>query len=123
MKGGYFTECPLVVIGATGRLSSELVFYALLQRFSRRLVLCGGSEERLQGLRDEIEESGFGDEWGSLEIHTTLSMEEAVSEGGYLLLSLIHIWKTRYLLYYVGRIEVPFVGHRSTEIGQLQRSC
>lgn len=85
MKSGYFTECPLVVIGATGRLSSELVFYALLQRFSRRLVLCGGSEERLQGLRDEIEESSFGDEWGSLEIHTTLSMEEAVSEGGYLL--------------------------------------
>ena len=81
MKGGYFTERPLVVIGATGRLSSELVFYALLQRFSRRLVLCGGSEERLQGLKDEIEESGFGE----IEIHTTLSMEEAVSEGGYLL--------------------------------------
>lgn len=81
MKSGFFTERPLVVIGATGRLSSELVFYSLLQRFSPRLVLCGGSMERLQGLKDEIEESGFGE----IDIRITLSMEEAVAEGGYLL--------------------------------------
>lgn len=58
-----------------------MAFYALLMRFSCHFVLCGSSMERLQGLKDEIEESGFGD----IEIDLTLSISEAVSHGGYIL--------------------------------------
>lgn len=77
----FFTHHPLVIFGATGRLASEMVFYALLKRFSNHLVLCGSSIDRLQGLKDEIEESGFGD----IQIELTLSIQEAVSYGGYIL--------------------------------------
>lgn len=77
----YYTHQPLVILGATGRLSSEMVFYSLLKRFSHHIVLCGSSIERLQGLKDEIEESGFGD----LQVDITLSMSEAISYGGYVL--------------------------------------
>lgn len=77
----YFTDRPLVVLGATGRLASELVFYALQHHFSRHLVLCGGDIKRLKGLRDEIEESGFGD----ITIDLTLSISDAISYGGFVL--------------------------------------
>lgn len=78
---GWFTERPLVVIGATGRLASEMVFYALLERMSPRVILCGGSMSRLQGLKDEIEESGFE----GVTVELTTSMTEAVRDGGYIL--------------------------------------
>lgn len=77
----YFTDKPLVIIGATGRLASELAFYALIKRFTRSLVLCGSDLNRVQGLKDEIEEAGFGD----ICVTPTLSMEKAISFGGYIL--------------------------------------
>ncbi|MBR8731654.1 malate dehydrogenase [Porphyromonas levii] len=77
----FVTDQPLVVLGATGRLASEMTFYALLERFSPHIVLCGSSMERLQGLKDEIEESGFGD----IQIDLSLSIPEAVANGGYIL--------------------------------------
>lgn len=70
-----------MIIGATGKLASEMAFYALLKRFSSHVVLCGGSMDRLQGLKDEIEESGFGD----IQVDLMLSMSEAIAYGGYIL--------------------------------------
>lgn len=79
----YFSEKPLVVFGATGKLGSELTFYAALARFSRCIVLHGGDEDRLRGVKDELEESDLGD----LDIRITTSVDEALSEGGYVFFS------------------------------------
>lgn len=78
---GYYTQLPLVVFGATGLLSSDFVFMSCVERFSPHLVLQGSSQSRLQGLKDELEESGFGD----LRITITTDIDEACSYGGYAL--------------------------------------
>lgn len=78
----YRTCEPLILFGATGMLASELVFLNFLYRFSSTIVLHSSSETRLQGLRDEIEESGFGND--DLTIITTTDEQEACDYGGYL---------------------------------------
>lgn len=77
----FYTQKPLVVFGATGLLSSDFIFMSCVERFSPCLVLQGGSVTRLQGLKDELEESGFGD----LSITITTDIDEACSYGGYAL--------------------------------------
>lgn len=78
----YCTHKPLVLLGATGKLSSEVAFYSQLLHFSPHLVLCGSSEERLNGLKDELEEANF---CSDLCIETTCSITEATRLGGYIL--------------------------------------
>ena len=79
MKTFRTTE-PLVVFGATGMLAGELVFMNLAARLSATVVLHSSSKERLQGLKDEIEESGFGND--DLSIITTTDPDEACAYGG-----------------------------------------
>lgn len=82
-KSVFFTEQPLVIYGATGMLGSELAFYAALNNFSRRFVLHGSDESRLQGLKDELEESYFDE----IDVRITTSVDDALSEGGYVFFS------------------------------------
>lgn len=82
MSAKYFTHQPLVIIGATGRLASELAFYSQLLHFSSHLILCGSSYKRLQGLKDELEEASFDPQ---LVVETTCSMTKAVEQGGFIL--------------------------------------
>lgn len=79
----FHTHEPLVLFGATGMLASELVFYSTISRFSPHLVLHGNSAERLQGLKDELEESNVE----GIRITTTTSIPEACSYGGFLFFS------------------------------------
>ena len=82
MMPDYITRKPLILFGATGMLASELAFMNFVARFSPTLVLHSTSEERLRGLKDEIEESGFGND--SHTIITTTDAQEACDYGGYL---------------------------------------
>ena len=76
----YRTTEPLIVFGATGMLASELVFLNFACHFSSTLVLHSSSATRLQGLKDEIEESGFNND--DLHIVVTTDVDEACSYGG-----------------------------------------
>lgn len=76
----YFTDKPLVVFGATGLLGSEFVFMSIALSFSKTIVLHSSSMERLEGLRDEIMESGHEE----LQVLCTTSVEEACAKGGYI---------------------------------------
>lgn len=76
----YRTTEPLIVFGATGMLASELVFLNFACRFSSTVVLHSSSRTRLQGLKDEIEESGFDND--ELRILITTDEDEACSYGG-----------------------------------------
>lgn len=78
-KSVFYTDQPLVIYGASGMLGSELTFYAALNSFSRRFVLHGSDASRLQGLKDELEESGFDE----IDVRITTSVDDALSEGGY----------------------------------------
>lgn len=83
MPQSFHTQEPLVVFGATGMLGSELVYYSVISRFSPHLVLCGSNEDRLKGLKDELEESNIE----GVKITTTTSVPEACAYGGYLFFS------------------------------------
>ena len=63
-------------------LASELVFLNFVARFSSTVVLHSSSRTRLQGLKDEIEESGFDND--ELRILITTDDDEACSSGGHL---------------------------------------
>lgn len=78
----YRTDEPLILFGATGMLASELVFLNFVARFTSTVVLHSTSETRLQGLKDEIQESGFCND--DLTIITTTDEQEACDFGGYL---------------------------------------
>lgn len=80
-KPSYQTNSPLVVFGATGLLASELIFLNFSLRFTPHVVLHSQSMERLQGLKDEIEEAGFGRD---IKVEITTSVQEACDYGGYL---------------------------------------
>lgn len=79
--GTFFTQQPLVVFGATGLLSSDFVFLACVECFSPHIVLQGSNLSRLQGLQDEIEESGFD----GIDVTITTDMDTACAYGGYAL--------------------------------------
>ena len=78
----YKTSEPLILFGATGMLASELAFMNYVARFASTVVLHSSSETRLQGLKDELQESGFGND--NLRIITTTDAQEACDYGGYL---------------------------------------
>ena len=76
----YRTQEPLIVFGATGMLASELVFMNFVARFTPTVVLHSTSETRLEGLKDELQESGFGND--EIRIYTTTEAQEACDFGG-----------------------------------------
>lgn len=82
-RDSFFTNEPLVIFGSTGLLGSEFTFYAAMARFSKKFILHGSDEGRLQGLKDELEESALGE----IDFTITTSVEEAVSHGGYIFYS------------------------------------
>lgn len=77
------TQKPLVVFGATGLLGSQFVFMACADRFSPHVILHGSHLPRLEGLRDEILEAG----WGGIEVSITTDTHEACRRGGYIFYS------------------------------------
>lgn len=82
-RKSYFTHKPLVIFGATGMLGSEFTFYAALHKFSDKFILHGSDISRLKGVKDELEESGFE----GLHVRITTSVDDALSEGGYVFFS------------------------------------
>lgn len=82
-RDSYFTDEPLIIFGSTGLLGSEFTFYASLARFSKQFILHGSDEGRLQGLKDELDEASLG----TIDFSITTSVEEAISQGGYLFYS------------------------------------